>query len=88
MSASFRCSSRGSRKNLSTGVASTARGGPREDGGKDFVWEEVEPVAADVRPRKDESKAKTERRALLRLAAALLGAASTIWRGGTKSGAR
>jgi hypothetical protein len=45
----------------------------REDGGTDFVWEEVEPVAADVRPRKDESKGKTERRALLRLAAALLG---------------
>ena len=45
----------------------------KEDGGTELVWEEVEPVAADVRPRKDESKAKTERRALLRLAAALLG---------------
>ena len=46
---------------------------PRDDGRTDFIWEEVEPVAADVRPRKDESRAKTERRALMRLAAALLG---------------
>ena len=46
---------------------------PRADGSTDFEWEEVEPVAADVRPRKDEGRAKTERRALMRLAAALLG---------------
>ena len=46
---------------------------PRDDGRTEFIWEEVEPVAADVRPRKDESRAKTERRALMRLAAALLG---------------
>lgn len=46
---------------------------PRADGSTDLVWEEVEPVAADVRPRKDEPKSKTERRALMRLAAALLG---------------
>ena len=45
----------------------------RADGSADFVWEEIEPVAADVRPRKDESKGKTERRAVMRLAAALLG---------------
>lgn len=35
--------------------------------------EEIEPIAADVRPRKDERKQRTERRALLRLAATLLG---------------
>jgi CTP:molybdopterin cytidylyltransferase MocA len=46
---------------------------PRPDGSTDFAWEEIEPVAADVRPRNDEAKSKTERRALLRLAAALLG---------------
>ena len=46
---------------------------PRADGSTDFVWEEAEPVAADVRPRNDEGRSKTERRALLRLAAALLG---------------
>ena len=46
---------------------------PRADGSTDLVWEEVEPVAADVRPRKDEPKRETERRALMRLAAALLG---------------
>ena len=43
------------------------------DGGREETWEEIEPIAADVRPRKDESKSKTERRAFLRLAAALLG---------------
>ena len=43
------------------------------DGTREEAWEEVEPIAADVRPRKDESGARTERRALLRLAAALLG---------------
>jgi YD repeat-containing protein len=43
------------------------------DGSRQEDWEEVEPIAADVRPRKDESPARTERRALLRLAAALLG---------------
>ena len=41
-------------------------------GGK---WEEIEPIAADVRSRKDESQARTERRAVLRLVAALLGCA-------------
>jgi MTH538 TIR-like domain (DUF1863)/PDZ domain len=46
---------------------------PRANGSTDFVWDEVEPVAADVRPRKDEGKSRTERRAILRLAAALLG---------------
>lgn len=35
--------------------------------------EEVEPIAADVRPRSDERAGRTEHRALLRLAAALLG---------------
>jgi hypothetical protein len=43
------------------------------DGRREESWEEIEPIAADVRPRKDESKGKTERRALMRLAAALLG---------------
>lgn len=42
----------------------------REDGSTELVWEDIEPVAANVRPRGDESKVKTERRALLRLAAA------------------
>jgi hypothetical protein len=43
------------------------------DGGRQETSEEIEPNAADVRPRKDESRARTERRGLLRLAAALLG---------------
>jgi hypothetical protein len=43
------------------------------DGSREEASEEVEPIAADVRPRKDERQARTERRALLRLAAALLG---------------
>jgi hypothetical protein len=46
---------------------------PSADSADEAGWKEIEPVAGDVRPRKDESKAKTERRALLRLAAALLG---------------
>ena len=45
----------------------------RPDGGEEVSFEEVEPVAADVRARKDEPKSTTERRALLRLAASLLG---------------
>ena len=45
----------------------------RPDGSRDVTWEEIEPIAADVRPRKDERVSRTERRALLRLAAALLG---------------
>ena len=45
----------------------------REDGTVELEFEEVEPIAADVRRRKDERKSKTERRALLRLAATLLG---------------
>ena len=43
------------------------------DGRTGTYWEEFEPIAADVRPRKDESNAKTFRRAKLRLAAAILG---------------
>ena len=43
------------------------------DGSREETWEEIEPIAADVRPRRDESRARTERRAVLRLAAALLG---------------
>ena len=45
----------------------------RPDGTCETVWEEFEPVAADIRPRNDESRIKTERRAVLRLASALLG---------------
>ncbi len=45
----------------------------KDDGSSEHIWEEVEPIAADVRPRADERKSKTEHRALLRLAAALLG---------------
>ena len=42
--------------------------------GEDLVyWEDVEPVAADVRPRKGERASKTKQRAVLRLAAAILG---------------
>ncbi len=33
----------------------------------------MEPIAADVRPRSDERRHVTERRALLRIAAGLLG---------------
>ena len=44
-----------------------------DDGTVEVEFEEIEPIAADVRPRKDERKSKTERRALLRLAATLLG---------------
>src|SRR5262245_21722303 len=36
-------------------------------------WEEVEPIAADLRPRDDERRSATEERAMLRLAATLLG---------------
>jgi hypothetical protein len=43
------------------------------DGTETTAWEEVEPIAADVRARNDERLKQTERRALLRLAAALLG---------------
>ncbi len=46
---------------------------PRPDGTSETVWEEVEPIAADLRPRTDERESRTERRAVLRLAAALLG---------------
>jgi len=45
----------------------------RAEGPEGPAWEEVEPIAADVRRRGDESAARTERRALLRLAAVLLG---------------
>jgi MTH538 TIR-like domain (DUF1863) len=45
----------------------------KPDGSREEIWEEIEPIAADVRPRKDERQSRTERRALLRLAAALLG---------------
>ena len=47
------------------------RTGP--DGAIEKVWEEIEPIAADVRPRNDERQSKTQHRALLRLSAALLG---------------
>ncbi len=43
------------------------------EGAEGPEWEEVEPIAADVRRRGDERGARTERCALLRLAAALLG---------------
>ncbi len=43
------------------------------DGTTAETEEEVEPVGADVRPRKDESARRTQRRALLRIAAAALG---------------
>lgn len=45
----------------------------RADGRIEESFEEIEPIAADVRPRGDEKKSATERRALLRLASALLG---------------
>ena len=44
----------------------------RPELGEAEAWEEVEPVAADLRPRTDESKYLTERRAVLRLAAGIL----------------
>jgi MTH538 TIR-like domain (DUF1863) len=44
-----------------------------DDGTAEVTFEEIEPIAADVRPRGDERRARTERRALLRFAAALLG---------------
>jgi hypothetical protein len=43
------------------------------DGVYEVAWQKIEPVAADVRPRRDESSRRTEHRAVLRLAAALLG---------------
>ena len=46
---------------------------PPDDSESDGVAEEVEPVAADVRPRGDERTGATHRRALLRIAAGLLG---------------
>jgi hypothetical protein len=46
---------------------------PQSDGSPTFIWEEVEPVAADVRQRAGEPARRTERRAVLRLAASLLG---------------
>ena len=46
---------------------------PQPDGTTKVVWDEIEPIAADVRPREDESRTVTERRAMTRLAAALLG---------------
>ncbi|HZV09975.1 MAG TPA: hypothetical protein VFF94_09465, partial [Novosphingobium sp.] len=45
----------------------------REGGLCETVWEEAEPIAADVRPRADEPRRATLRRALLRTAAGLLG---------------
>src|SRR5262245_31867270 len=42
-------------------------------GRTESYWEEVEPIAADLRPREDEKRTQTEERALLRLAAALIG---------------
>ena len=46
---------------------------PQADGTTKVVWDEIEPIAADVRPRDDESRTVTERRAMTRLAATLLG---------------
>ncbi|MDU0954813.1 toll/interleukin-1 receptor domain-containing protein [Bradyrhizobium sp.] len=43
------------------------------DGTERVTFEEIKPVAADVRPRQDETRKSTERRALLRLAAGLIG---------------
>ena len=43
------------------------------DGTTEEYWEEFEPIAADVRPRKHEPYSRTFRRAKLRLAAAILG---------------
>ncbi len=43
------------------------------DGTKTVEWVDEEPIAADVRPRADERKSVTERRAFLRIAAGLLG---------------
>ncbi len=45
----------------------------KADGTIEECEEEFEPIAADVRPRQDERQSLIERRALLRLAAALLG---------------
>jgi len=42
------------------------------DGTTEEVWESVEPIASDVRPRDDEKQSVTKRRALIRIAAALL----------------
>ena len=43
------------------------------NGTVETYWEEMEPVAADVRPREGESPSATEDRAVLRIAAAALG---------------
>ncbi len=43
------------------------------DGTSELYWEDVEPIAADIRPREDEKLARTEERAVLRLVAALIG---------------
>jgi len=60
---------------------------PRDDGGTDFVWEEVEPVAADVRPRGDERKGQDRK---TRIVAFGGGAARVPLRrfGATRRGAR
>lgn len=43
------------------------------NGSKDIVWEDVEPIAADVRDHPEERASRTRQRALLRIAASLLG---------------
>jgi YD repeat-containing protein len=43
------------------------------DGTTAMEWSDAEPIAADVRPRDDERRSTTERRAFLRIAAGLLG---------------
>ncbi|HEX4293798.1 MAG TPA: toll/interleukin-1 receptor domain-containing protein, partial [Rhizomicrobium sp.] len=45
----------------------------RADGSRETEWIEHEPIASDVRPRRDERRSATERRAFLRIAAGLLG---------------
>ncbi|MEJ1970379.1 MAG: toll/interleukin-1 receptor domain-containing protein [Rhizomicrobium sp.] len=45
------------------------------DGSRRIELRDEEPIAADIRPRSDESRRRTERRALLRIAATLLGCA-------------
>ena len=45
---------------------------PQSNGESSPEWQDVEPIAADVRPRSDEGAKSIEHRAVLRLAAALL----------------
>ena len=53
---------------------------PQADGTTKVVWDEIEPIAADVRPRDDESRTVTERRAMTGLPPRCSAAGSMNWR--------